>query len=798
MGQLTGGTDDIQSVIMTPFAILFDKVEATKIDFFDFSAKAEYIRQFRENIAMWYYVLRFIATGILLAILVYIGIRMAISTVAEEKAKYKKMIVDWLVSLALLYLLHYIIVFVIHINTVFVEMLSNVAEDLQFDWLLATLLGMTVNPLSGIGGWAALILYVVFVWQTLKFFIMYVKRMITIGFLILISPLITITYSVDRAGDQKAQALNSWLKEFIFNVLIQPFHCILYLSFAQVAFTTLVKPGTDSPLEVLKESVMAWNDGVGNLVFAVLCLVFVNSGEKVIREIFGFSKASTVGDMAGAAAIATGAISSAAKMGKVAKKSGGFMNAMFPGLGDTMKKIGNTNIAQKFKESETGKFFSGIGSGIGNAAHSVSERVKDTDLGQYISQHADAARTKVAEYSTAAHEKFTRFTGSVGQKIEDFKGKHKVATEIFGVGKKGVIKGFKMAGASFKNPDAWKYVGVIQGALAGLGISGSLTQAALFSGFFQQVGGAFGKMSGFTERSTAKEFAKDIGGSVRSIEAITKTEMTEEKTVEQIEKVIVLGDAGAYAPEKTAAKISGLHRSLQAASMDGTISDDLFGRGFTAAHNVFKNGGDHYQAASAMFNELEKEGIHINPAKKAAITDELKDLQLHTANGQLYRAYTAAEQAGVTPQVMAEMITQNKPARVPEGETDPETISAYNESQNMAARANSEFRQIRKELEEAKANAAETPDIDSRQLISFLQQLASQIIAYQNSGHVNEVVIREMVNTYNVTAHRTNELNGEFDLEGVKRIAKVQLLDPDRDNPGKFKLVEDRTTSSSS
>ena len=36
MGQLTGGTDDIQSVIMTPFAILFDKVEATKIDLRDY------------------------------------------------------------------------------------------------------------------------------------------------------------------------------------------------------------------------------------------------------------------------------------------------------------------------------------------------------------------------------------------------------------------------------------------------------------------------------------------------------------------------------------------------------------------------------------------------------------------------------------------------------------------------------------------------------------------------------------------------------------------------------------------
>ena len=43
----------------------------------------------RKNIAIWYYALRNLAIGILLAILIYVGIRMAISTVASDEAKYK-------------------------------------------------------------------------------------------------------------------------------------------------------------------------------------------------------------------------------------------------------------------------------------------------------------------------------------------------------------------------------------------------------------------------------------------------------------------------------------------------------------------------------------------------------------------------------------------------------------------------------------------------------------------------------------------------------------------------------------
>ena len=47
-----------------------------------------------------------------------------------------------------------------------------------------------------------------------------------VGFLIMIAPLITVTYAIDKAGDGKAQAFSIWIKEFAVNVLIQPLHAL--------------------------------------------------------------------------------------------------------------------------------------------------------------------------------------------------------------------------------------------------------------------------------------------------------------------------------------------------------------------------------------------------------------------------------------------------------------------------------------------------------------------------------------------------------------------------------------------
>ena len=65
----------------------------------------------KEHIANWYAVLRTAALVGLLSVLVFVGVRVVISSSLDEKAKYKSMITDWVVAIVLLYVMHYIMAF---------------------------------------------------------------------------------------------------------------------------------------------------------------------------------------------------------------------------------------------------------------------------------------------------------------------------------------------------------------------------------------------------------------------------------------------------------------------------------------------------------------------------------------------------------------------------------------------------------------------------------------------------------------------------------------------------------------
>ena len=86
----------IDSILFTG-ADDFEGVELVNINFFDTSENAT-VTTFRNNVAIWYYGLRNLAIVILLGILIYVGIRMAISTVATDEAKYKKMLDEGLIT----------------------------------------------------------------------------------------------------------------------------------------------------------------------------------------------------------------------------------------------------------------------------------------------------------------------------------------------------------------------------------------------------------------------------------------------------------------------------------------------------------------------------------------------------------------------------------------------------------------------------------------------------------------------------------------------------------------------------
>lgn len=192
----------------------------------------------KNKVIYFYYIIRNISIALILFILIYIGIRMAISTLATDKAKYKKMIQYWAVSLILVFLMHYVVIIISAILNMILGIIRSVAEDMYITETLhvseiESQIFTDASKLYG-NGWnkiSAVFIMVVLIYYQLKFFVMYFRRIIEIGFLIIISPLVTVTYSIDKIGDGQAQAFKTWLNELIMKASIQVVHAILYLIF---------------------------------------------------------------------------------------------------------------------------------------------------------------------------------------------------------------------------------------------------------------------------------------------------------------------------------------------------------------------------------------------------------------------------------------------------------------------------------------------------------------------------------------------------------------------------------------
>lgn len=370
--------------IITPFEVFFNKYKILDINFFDLTSvdSSSISYMIRQAVAKWFYIMRIVASAILLVILIYIGIRMALASIAEEKAKYRKMLMDWCCSLLLIFILQYIAIFAIYCNNAIVNALASTITDNSTENAIGNIItGIGLNAIIGVGitSIVSVLVFCAIVFQSLGFFVAYINRMIKIGFLIIISPLISLTYAIDKIGDGKAQALGSWLKEFVYTILIQPFHCILYLAFIRTAFSLIVGasaggslvssglPGVLSSLE--------YNQLV-NGVLAILCLKFVKDGEKIIRTIFGFKDDNSSTSFAGGLAVSMIAIKNAQKIGTTARKGINFATNKGKTVSKAFKHdsaaFKKTNTYKKLSESAVGKKMGEIGSKASNLENKVT------------------------------------------------------------------------------------------------------------------------------------------------------------------------------------------------------------------------------------------------------------------------------------------------------------------------------------------------------------------------------------------------------------------------------------------
>ena len=250
--------------------------------------------EIRTTIASWYKALRLFAMVGLLSVLIYVGIKILISANSQDKAKYKERLVSWFIAMALLFSMHYIMAFIIAVVQNITTLLGDTMGVIQVN-LDGTNETFTTN-LLGLARFQAqqmafsrqveyIVIYVALVAFTIKFTFTYLRRVLNMAFLTLIAPIVALMYPLDKMNGE-ARSFQLWLKDYVYNALLQPMHYLLYMILINSALSL----------------------AANNPIYAIAALLFMTQAEKLLKRIFGFQRAKfgTVGGIAGA--YATGSV----------------------------------------------------------------------------------------------------------------------------------------------------------------------------------------------------------------------------------------------------------------------------------------------------------------------------------------------------------------------------------------------------------------------------------------------------------------------------------------------------------
>lgn len=280
----------LPNIAITPIEIFTGRVAALNANFFKDEADIEnqlggssksIVLGLKSVVSGTYVAMRRIAIVGLLSVLLYIGIRIIIGSSNNDKAKYKQMLLDWLVALCLIFFMHYIMVFIMTITDSLTNLIANntvvnengtitqVIVQLGSKGYLETnypgLARILLQYANGLYEAGYTLLYAAFFAYTAIFALEYLKRVLMLAFLTLIAPLVAFTYPLDKIKDGHAQAFNFWFKEYIFYALLQVLHLLLYTVFVTSAMSL----------------------AASNMIYALVAMAVILPTEKLVKQIFG-------------------------------------------------------------------------------------------------------------------------------------------------------------------------------------------------------------------------------------------------------------------------------------------------------------------------------------------------------------------------------------------------------------------------------------------------------------------------------------------------------------------------------
>lgn len=289
--------DGFYNLLLSPDDIFSNRVQVTNANIFskkfgedgklslsDWNLFNHLMKQLKQAVAQLYYIMRNLAIVILLSLLIYTGIRIVLSsTNAGEKAKWKMMLYDWLKALALVMFVHMIMIGVFYISEIVTDGLQS---TLMSNNTIVTEIRRNFDSTSVLdarGNVIYIIMYGYITYLTIVFLISYFKRLFFIMTMVAIAPLNASLYALGKNGKER---FNRWFKEFVWGVMVQPFHMLIY------SILVLI------PMGVMNSSGITVGSGVleihyGTLdaqVYALIAISMIRPIEKYMRGIFGFGQ----------------------------------------------------------------------------------------------------------------------------------------------------------------------------------------------------------------------------------------------------------------------------------------------------------------------------------------------------------------------------------------------------------------------------------------------------------------------------------------------------------------------------
>ena len=252
-------------------------------------------------VATWYTIIRFLAVAAMLLVLLGVGIKMAISTIASDKAVYQRMLVDWVVGFIILFTIHYFMIFVIQINEILVKTIADTASqttkyqmvelgeaeaeytDSDLELKIYEEVRTRAYDAKVSNGMIGMVMYMSLVFLAFKYVVIYLKRFLTIVVLTLMAPAVGVAYALQKVLSGRSMALKTWMTEYIMNVIIQTVHALIYSIFVSQAL------------------IMSLQSFAG-MILAIILINYTSKADELFKKIFKFGGGdSLLGHTEGAA-----------------------------------------------------------------------------------------------------------------------------------------------------------------------------------------------------------------------------------------------------------------------------------------------------------------------------------------------------------------------------------------------------------------------------------------------------------------------------------------------------------------